>query len=122
MAPMHVSVAPLTLVQRSNGTTQYVYLHQVAPTDALPGDLDRLVAEGYLARVETPDTLVQPSVVSMPAKSAPKADWVAWAVSQGASEETAKAAKKEELVGSYGSDQPPAVAPVADPDALTEPA
>lgn len=39
---------------------------------------------------------------SAPAKGAPKADWIAYAVSQGADEADAEAMTKEELVTTYG--------------------
>lgn len=50
-----VGLAPLTIVRRQGGTSQYVYQGQPAPTDGVAGELDRLVSEGYLLEVEVPD-------------------------------------------------------------------
>lgn len=39
-----------------------------------------------------------------PAKSAKKAEWVAWAIAQGADPDEAEAQTKEQLIDTYGSD------------------
>jgi hypothetical protein len=49
-------------------------------------------------------TGVPGETVEGPAKSAPKADWVAFAVAQGADEADAEALTKAELVEQYGAE------------------
>lgn len=44
--------------------------------------------------------------VSRPAKSASKADWVAWAVANGAEQAEAEKATKDDLIAAYGQDEP----------------
>lgn len=120
------SAAPLTLVKRVNGTTQYVYEDGLAPADAAPGEIDRLVEEGFLVEVDGPSpdapTHValtdaelaaeyerrfgsggQSQLPTAPAKTANKAAWVEYAVSQGANREEAEAATKDDLAATYGA-------------------
>ncbi|MFE0132396.1 hypothetical protein ACFWY6_12610 [Streptomyces sp. NPDC059037] len=56
-------------------------------------------ASGWLC-VE-PDTEPEPVVLERPAKSASKADWKAYAISQGMDEEAADAATRDELAARY---------------------
>jgi hypothetical protein len=97
----YVSIAPLTLVARTNGTMQYVYFGQVAPSDPADGEIERLTAEGYLAEVEVPAEAVE---ATQPVKSAGKADWVNWAIAQGADPGKAGSASKDSLIEAYGPD------------------
>lgn len=108
-----IGVAPLTLVKRTNGTMEYVYYGQNAPADAAPGELDRLIADGYLARaveiVAVPVVVEQPppdspvqAPAARPVQVAPKGAWVDYAVSQGAEREAAEALTKEKLIEQYG--------------------
>lgn len=88
---------------------------------------DDALAKGRLTLVDDPDGLLdgpdpdgeakdsdggsgegeppsEPSADGPPAKSAKKADWVAWAISQGADPEEAEAANKDDLVDAYGGE------------------
>lgn len=51
---------------------------------------------------EQPPEQVEPEQVERPAKAAPKAEWVAYAVAQGAAQEDAEQATKEQLIERYG--------------------
>ncbi|WP_295035758.1 hypothetical protein [uncultured Microbacterium sp.] len=44
------------------------------------------------------------AVTSRPALNASKADWVSWAVTQGATPDDAEAATKQDLIEKYGAD------------------
>lgn len=45
-----------------------------------------------------------PAPAGPPAKSAAKADWVSWAVAQGAEQAEAEKATKDDLITAYGGD------------------
>ncbi|KAB2384753.1 hypothetical protein [Actinomadura montaniterrae] len=55
-------------------------------------------------RVDEPEP--EPVAPSRPAKSAPKGDWVAWAVANGAEQAEAEKATKDDLIAAYGQDEP----------------
>lgn len=83
---------------------QSLYKGGGVPNGADQAHVDLLVDRGLL--VEADDDQSAPvedhSDGGAPAKSASKADWVAYAVSQGADEATAEAATKEDLVAQFG--------------------
>jgi hypothetical protein len=112
MANVYVGIAPLTIVRRSNGQAQSVYAGGPVPADTLQEDLDRFVAEGFIQQVgedevggmqnDDPAKYDDPDGPGgVPARSASKVDWVAYAVSQGKSEEEANAATRDELAAEY---------------------
>lgn len=70
----YVGFAPLTIVRRVNGRSDYVYQGQPAPTDGVDGELDRLVAEGYLIAVELPDAVEDGGVIVTVGEPKPLAD------------------------------------------------
>lgn len=49
-----------------------------------------------------------PVTPSRPTKSGSKADWVAWAVANGAEQAEAEKATKDDLIAAYGQDDPEA--------------
>lgn len=68
MSTVVIGKAPLTLVRRKNGRTDYVYFGQPAPSDLIDGELERLVADGYLREIEVVD---DPELMSVPVGAAP---------------------------------------------------
>ncbi len=67
-------------------------------------------AEAYAALAADPASgwrevaVEPPAPAGPPAKSAPKADWVAYAVAQGADEAEAEKTTKDELISAYGGE------------------
>jgi hypothetical protein len=49
VADTYIVVAPLALVKRTNGTVQYCYQGTPVPQDAAPGEVERLVVDGFIA-------------------------------------------------------------------------
>jgi hypothetical protein len=99
-------VAPLTLVRTlgENGTATLVYVDagRPVPASADPEDVKRLVAEGFLEAVKPePAATGDAGKGGAPAKSASKADWKAYAIAQGVSEEDAEKATRDELAALY---------------------
>jgi hypothetical protein len=106
-----------------------VLLYRDAPVpDSVEDDLDRLVADGFLVEVEDGEVGGHPSDLPpdsepadpvgpadpagsddvdgdgpTPPKSADKATWVAYAVTQGATEDDANALTKDQLIEQYGT-------------------
>lgn len=65
-------------------------------------ELEQLAADpasGWRAVADVP-----PAPAGPPAKAAAKAEWVAWAVAQGADEAEADASTKTDLIEAYGGD------------------
>lgn len=98
-----------------------VLLYRDAPVpDSVENDLDQLVADGLLVEVEEDEVGGHPSDLPpdyetpaasvddvdgdgpIPAKSATKDVWVAYAVTKGATQEEAEASTKEDLIAAYG--------------------
>ncbi|HEY9476477.1 MAG TPA: hypothetical protein VIS06_21835 [Mycobacteriales bacterium] len=85
----------------------------------LPGVMADQVTKGYLVRVNadgTPytgdaDAGVPAAPTTRPPVGAPKADWVGWAVHNGATVDDAEASTKADLVEKYGRDPAPPVDP-----------
>ncbi|MGW8762365.1 hypothetical protein ACWGN5_07680 [Streptomyces sp. NPDC055815] len=59
---------------------------------------------GWRAVAVEPPALVAPSAPEPPAKSATKAEWVAYAITLGADEGGAEQATKDTLITTYGGD------------------
>lgn len=66
------------------------------------GDMQRVNADGTPYTEPVKD--VDPFATKRPAQSAPKGDWVVYAVSQGSSVNDADGLTKAELIEKYGSD------------------
>lgn len=69
------------------------------------GSLRRVTADGS-PYVDEPDAEVPAPPTEQPAKAASKAEWVGWAVTQGADPEDAEAATKADLIELYGAVSP----------------
>lgn len=113
-------VAPLVLVQDADGATHHVY--QGAELDALSAEQAKyLLGLGFIEKASEAlivpgeeflvpesihvaqfDAVTNVPVSDPPAKVAPKADWVDYAVSRGADEAEAESLTKAELVELYG--------------------
>lgn len=100
MAKALFGKAPLTVCRSQTGGYVQVYAGQPAPGDITKDDAERLLEEDYLEEREVA-AAVDDDSDGPPAKSAAKGDWVAFAVSQGMSEEDANAATKDQLVEQY---------------------
>ncbi|MET9954215.1 hypothetical protein ABZ135_22065 [Streptomyces sp. NPDC006339] len=72
--------------------------------DRLTKGLLRRVNEDGTPYVEQADDSVPATPTEAPAKNAPKAEWVGWAVAQGADPEDAEGMTKADLVELYGGD------------------
>lgn len=97
MTVAYIGVAALTLVRTNTGQAAYVYAGAVAPDGILAEDLERLVAEGYLAEIPAqvlPDRVVVPDdpgdgsagsgvTVDRPKATAVKSAWLDYRVSTG---------------------------------------
>lgn len=72
------------------------------PGSGEAAELEQLAADpasGWRAVVDEP-----PAPAGQPTKSAAKAEWVAWAVAQGADLAEAEASTKTDLIDAYGGD------------------
>lgn len=91
----------MTLYQRTSGGHVAESLRPM-PDSEEAAELDKLAADpasGWRRVDEAP-----PAPAGPPAKSASKADWVAYAVAQGADEAEAEKTTKDELISAYGGD------------------
>lgn len=84
--------------------------HAVPPAPIVPGPVSPEPEEQQARETEVAEqVLVEGApatvVASRPAKSATKEAWVTYAVSQGATEDEARAMKKDELVERYGEQE-----------------
>lgn len=104
--------APLVVVKDVAGVDHYFYRGQVITASVDQDRLAALAEQGLVAGAAAAE------VDGPPAKSAKKADWVAYAVSQGVSEAEAKSSSKEDLIDALseppGAEQPPAGEPDED--------
>lgn len=97
-------IKPLVLVPDETGAIQYLYQGSVVPSYVGADRRKVLRDEGYIAAegaavpVASPS---QPADDAKPAKSGSKADWKAYALSQGMSEEEAEAATRDDLAAKY---------------------
>lgn len=89
----YLVTAPLVLAKDQEGHTHHRY--QDAVIDWLSDEqASHLLAEGMVEKVDGGD--------GPPAKTAPKPEWVAFAVSKGADEAEANALNKPDLIDLYG--------------------
>jgi hypothetical protein len=92
--------APLVIVKDDAGHDLYLYENAPVPANADAGDVKRLKAEGMLGDAE--QTAPGGEADGPPAKSAPKSDWVDYAVAQGADPDEADGSTKDQLIDTYG--------------------
>lgn len=122
----YVVTAPLVVVKDGQGHYHHIYGGAPFPEFASEADRDRFLDEKLIAPEAEAVEDVAPPQDALPAKSAKKDVWVAYAIAKGMPEAEAKAAKKEGLVERFTStgDQPPAdqppPPPADDPDKLTD--
>ncbi|WP_329622925.1 hypothetical protein OG357_22950 [Streptomyces sp. NBC_01255] len=91
----------MTIYQRSNGGHVAESLRPIEGSSEAV-ELEKLAADpesGWRAVAEK-----SPAPVGPPAKTAVKAEWVAYAVAQGAEQAEAEAATKDDLITTYGGD------------------
>lgn len=115
-------LAPCVILRNEEGVRREAY--QGAEVEGLlPEQVDHLLGLGFIAKVGTQDAAIVPGteflvpesihapefdaataheVPEPPAKVAPKADWVAYAVVRGADEAEAESLTKPELIELYG--------------------
>lgn len=77
-----------------------LYKGGAVPSGADPAHVKLLQDRGLLVEGDAPDG--EHDTDGPPAKSASKADWVAYAVAQGADEADADAQTKDDLIAAYG--------------------
>lgn len=90
----------------ANGNEALVYLYQGSPLPAGVNEatLAHLVGVNLIAKVDGPDVVDDVDGDGpIPAKSAAKPDWVAYAVAQGSDQADAEAATKDDLIATYGN-------------------
>lgn len=101
----------MTIYQRSTGGHVAESMRPVAgsPEAVELAALAADPASGWRAVADEPPTVAEPETPSEPielaeppAKSAAKAEWVAYAVTQGAEEAAAEAATKDDLIKAFG--------------------
>lgn len=102
-----------------------VPLHETIEEKLLKGLVQRVNADGsiYTASAGKGDVVVPGLPTQRPANSAVKAEWVGWAVAQGASVEDAAALTKADLVERFGQvdpSAPPVGTDEGDPDAVSD--
>lgn len=90
--------APLVVVQDEQGSYHHIYQGAPLPKFVSDEDAERLAEGGLIEQ----DDAERGEQQSRPAKAASKAEWVAFAVAQGMSEEDAEAATKDDLVSAFG--------------------
>ena len=97
----HLAVtAPVVVVRDESGAQHYFYEGAVLPA-GLDGDhVKLLLDDGLVGEVEA--SAEDAEVSGPPAKAAPKADWEAYARSQGATDADLEGQTKEDLVANYG--------------------
>jgi hypothetical protein len=100
MAKKLYGKAPLTIVRTGSGAAAYVYKGRPAPNGVPAEERARLLDEGYLEERDVAEEAAAPD--GPPAKSATKADWVAYARTQGATDEDLDGKTRDDLVSAYG--------------------
>lgn len=82
-------------------------LPEVYADQVIRGHLKRVSADGSPWTGEADSPAEGGTMTERPAQSAPKADWVGWAVAQGADPEEAAGMTKADLIERYGRDAAP---------------
>lgn len=101
MAKNYIGKAPLTMVRTTAGSYVHVFAEDAVPADITDDDLKRLLDEGYIVEAPAAEDSAD-SDGGAPAKSATKADWEAYARSQGATDADLEGKTKDDLVNAYG--------------------
>lgn len=86
-----------------SGPRVYLEQGQQVPGNAKAKHVEHLLNVGLVEEAAAPSGSDSPDGDGAPAKSASKADWVAFAVSKGADEAEADAQTKDDLIAAYGS-------------------
>lgn len=97
-------MAGQTIFVRGEGGTIFeldLPLHETMSDKLAKGTVRRVNEDG--SNYDGPGDEVPGPPSEVPAKSAVKADWVAWAVVQGMSQDEADASTKQDLVDRYGN-------------------
>lgn len=102
--------APLVIIRNADGSRQHLYAGTPVPDEVDTEHRDQLLEEGMLAKVDVADPAPaeEPADTGdkVPAKSASKADWVAYATDDARGDdrltkEEADALTKEQLAEKY---------------------
>jgi hypothetical protein len=104
MATNYIATTDGVLLHVGN-TVVSLYRDGAAPAGADPDHVKLLLDRGLLVKVDSADAVVDDvdGDGPIPAKSALKDEWVAYAVSKGATQEEAEASTKEDLIAAYGT-------------------
>jgi hypothetical protein len=104
MAKAYKVTGPLATPYLETGERIYLYEGAFLPSNVREGEADRLVDLGLVTEVDVDEEDgTEDSAGGPPAKSASKADWEAYARSQGATDDDLDGATKDDLIASYGS-------------------
>lgn len=93
--------AVVAQTEGSEGSERYFYRGSIL-SGVSAGEAARLLGLGL---VETVEEIDSDGAEKVPAKSASKADWEAYARAQGATDEDLDGKTKDDLVATYGDDQ-----------------
>ena len=96
----HVVTAPLVIVSDAEGKQTYLYTGALVPDFVDAERLEQLVADGVVADA-TPAAAAD-DTDKAPGKSASKATWVEYAVSQGMDATEAEALTRDDLAEKFG--------------------
>lgn len=98
MSKAYKVTGPLATPYLEDGARIYIYEGGILPDGLREGEVERLVDLGLVEETDVaPEDEAGP-----PAKSASKADWEAYARSQGASDDDLEGQTKDDLIASYG--------------------
>lgn len=99
----HTVTAPLVVLRQQDGSRVHLYQGAPVPDTADSEHVDQLVELGMLGKAETAVAAASGEApAGPPAKSASKADWEAYARSQGATDADLDGATKDDIVAIYG--------------------
>jgi hypothetical protein len=90
-------------------------LHETIEDRMRKGHIVQVLEDGSPLPHEDGEDLIPGLPGVRPTKNAPKAEWVGWAVAQGAEVEAAEAMTKTDLIDAYGADKAPDASP-SDPN------
>lgn len=103
-------LAPCVILENEEGSRREAY--QGAVVEVQPKQVDHLLALGFVAKVGTPEAVIpvaedvgDPDVAATsddpPKKTAPKADWVDYAVADGYDRDEIEAMSKADIVALF---------------------
>ena len=96
----HVVTAPLVIVSDAEGKQTYLYTGALVPDFVTAERLEQLAADGVIA--DTAPAAEPDDTEKAPGKSASKATWVEYAVSQGMDATEAEALTRDDLAEKFG--------------------